>query len=58
MGYMSEKQLQADYLHIVRKNRERELLSRKRAENRIKMNWTAVGIVSIFFLWYLAAHYR
>ena len=58
MGYMSEKQLQADYLHIVRKNRERELLSRKRAENRIKMNWTTIGIVSILFLWYLAAHYR
>ena len=58
MGYVSQKQLQADYWDIVRKSRERELLSHKRAKTVIEIPWTAVGLIAILLLWYLAAHYR
>ena len=58
MGYISEKQLEADYWHIVRKSRERELLSHRRAKKVIEIPWTAVGLFAILLLWYLAAHYR
>jgi hypothetical protein len=58
MGYVSQKQLQADYWDIVRKSRERELLSHKRAKKVIEIPWIAVGLIAILLLWYLAAHYR
>jgi hypothetical protein len=57
MGYLSEKQLEADYLEIVRKSREREHLRNQTAKDQLTVPWTALGLVAIVVLWYLAAHY-
>jgi hypothetical protein len=57
MGYMSDKQLRADYLFILRKTRERERQSNERTEQKNKM-LTSVAVLIFVFLCYLVAYYR
>ena len=57
MGYMSEKQLRADYLEIVRKNRERRHPDYERAEKRNKVTRGVLIALLVLFLWYLTAHH-
>ena len=56
MGYRSDKQLQADYLEMVRKNRQRELQSHERPRARNKVTRTVVVNLVVLFICYLAVH--
>ena len=58
MGYKSDKQLQADYLEIVRKNRQRELQSHERTTARNKVTRAVVVVLVVLFICYLAVHHR
>ena len=58
MGYKSDKQLQADYLEIARKNRQRELQSHERTITRNRVTRVVVVVLVVLFICYLAAHHR
>ena len=58
MGYKSDKQLHADYLEIVRKNRQREIQSHERTTERNKVTRAVVVVLVVLFICYLAVHHR
>jgi hypothetical protein len=58
MGYKSDKQLQADYLEITRKSRQRELQSHERTKAANKVTSAVAVVLVVLFICYLAVHYR
>ena len=58
MGYRSDKQLQADYLEIARKNRQRELQSHERTTARNKVTRAVVVVLVVLFICYMAVQHR
>ena len=58
MGYKSDKQLQADYLEIARKNRQRKLQSHERTKAMNKVTSAVAVVLVVLFICYLAVHYR
>ena len=58
MGYKSDKQLQADYLEIARKNRQRELQSHERTKAMNKVTSAVLVVLVVLFIRYLAVHHR
>lgn len=57
MGYKSEKQLQADYLEVIRKNRERESQNYHRRKKRRERTRDTVIVLIAVIIWLLASHY-
>ena len=61
MGYKSDKQLQADYLEMVRKNRQRKLQSHDRTTTRNRVTRVVVVVpvvLVVLFICYLAVNHR
>ncbi len=57
MGYVSDKQLQADYLEVIRKFRERDRHDNERAKMRRERLLDAVIVLIVVIIWYVASRY-
>lgn len=58
MGYRSDKELQADYLEILRKTRRCELEAHQQTSRRNNAARIVVVVLVILLASYLAMHHR